>query len=628
MCLQTKIYKALLTVCVFLFAISENYSQGKISFGKVTLDELTMTEYQRDTTADAIILADIGRLNGDNLEFTRHMRVKILKKSGMEWGNWVFNTPSKSDFRVAVFNLKDGKIVKESIDSKSIYTEDVINKFEVYKVFAPNIKTGSVIDIMYSHFGAPLEWRFQERIPVVYNELTLDQTDRITFKKTHFGLEPIETISANKWRSQNMPAFKVEPFLSNYSNYITKFEFQLELLNIPGRIYLEYSTTWRKVIENLLEDRDFGDVLKASNFLNKAAEEIKNKKLPINKTIEEVYNYVQNKAKWNGRKSMFATLNFKKNFEESHSCNSAEINLAMIILLNKIGINTLPVVLSTRDNGMLVEYSPTASKLNYVIGYVDHEDTNIFLDGTSEFTVPGILPEFCLNGRGLLVKKDNEQWLNLLRKNQEQKIQFSDITITKDGEAVAKISRDFNSYAFLNWMEELKENNFDLDIQKNKLQRENNEINIKSYEIINKNKNALNAKEFLNVEISNQLIDAGDEFLFNPFVFFEFSDNPFKSENRRNPVDLIYPKELRNTIIVKLPKEFTTKEIPASTKLATPDGSASFTFLTNSTPGKLEFMALLKISKSVFTEAEYLELRQFVSEVIKVIKSPVVLSKN
>jgi hypothetical protein len=39
-------------------------------------------------------------------------------------------------------------------------------------------------------------------------------------------------------------------------------------------------------------------------------------------------------------------------------------------------------------------------------------------------------------------------------------------------------------------------------------------------------------------------------------------------------------------------------------------------------------MALLKISKSVFTEAEYLELRQFVSEVIKVIKSPVVLSKN
>ena len=83
-----------------LLLTKNSYGQEKISFGKVSLAELKMETYEKDSAAEAVILSDIGELNGSTLRFTRHIRIKILKKAGLDWGNWVFNTPSKGMFKV------------------------------------------------------------------------------------------------------------------------------------------------------------------------------------------------------------------------------------------------------------------------------------------------------------------------------------------------------------------------------------------------------------------------------------------------------------------------------------------------------------------------------------------------
>ncbi len=616
---------AYISIALFLSIIQLAHAQEKITFGKVSFEELIMTEYKADTSASAIILSDVGNLSS---AFSRHLRIKILKKSGLEWGNWIFNTPTKSDFSVAVFNLENGIIVRKNLDSKEIYTEEVIDDFEVYKVFAPNVKVGSVIDIGYHHNGAPFEWRFQERIPVLYSELTTFPSKELSYRKAFYGLEKVETVSNNKWFAKNMPAFQMEPFINNYSNYITRFEFQLESLTLRNGRIIEFSTSWKKVISVLLSDPRFGLILNETNFLNNVAKGIKDKNLPTHQAIEEVYHYVRTNAKWNGEKTLLGTLNFKKNFQENHSCNSTEINIALIILLNKIGINTYPVLLSTRDNGMLIEHSPSINKLNYVVGYVEHEKTTMFLDATSEFTIPGILPDYCLNGNGLVFKKDNEQWIPLLSKHQEQKIQFTDIIISSEREGQAKVHRDLNGYAYLAWMEKFKSNNLDADVQKNQIQNENNKVKILNYAAPSINKGKLNTKEIIDIDISSHIIDTGNELLFNPFVLFEYETNPFKPDTRKNPVDLIYPRELRNTITIKIPKQLTVKEVPSSTKFVTPDGAASFTYFANTTNDKLEFMIILKINKSIFTETEYMELRQFFSEVIKTTSRSIILAKR
>src|SRR5688572_28872696 len=84
-----------------------------VSFGKVSLEELKMTTYEKDTAAGAVVLSDIGEFNGQTLKFKRNLRVKVLKKSGLGFGNWTFDIPFKGEFKVFVFNFINGQLVKE-----------------------------------------------------------------------------------------------------------------------------------------------------------------------------------------------------------------------------------------------------------------------------------------------------------------------------------------------------------------------------------------------------------------------------------------------------------------------------------------------------------------------------------
>jgi len=616
-------------IAAFLL-IKPSWAQQKVSFGKVSMQELQMKFYEKDTAASAVILSDIGVFDSRDLKFTRHIRIKILTKAGLEWGNWVINTPSKGDFNLLVFNLENGEIQKEKIASSSIYSEEIVAGFSVYKVFAPNVKVGSVIDLKYSFLGLPFEWRFQERIPIVYNELRVDDSEFIKYSKTFFGLAPIETLSLNNWRARHMPAIKVEPFINTYTNYISKFEFQIISFSIPGTlIYQAFSTSWRNVVNNLLDYTNFGGVLSGSAFLNDAANRIKrNDSLTVEQKIQHAFQYVQKNIKWNGNKTVMASRNFKWNFSDDHVGNSADVNLSLICLLNKIGINTYPIVLSTRDNGLLQEASPTLDKLNYVVAMVQHDNIQLFLDATSEFIGVGFLPEYCLNIRGLLVKRDNEQWFTLQKKNfLDSKKQF--VNISFNGEtATAKITQDFSGVAFTRWINDLKNGQFDAENRMNELAKLLPNTQVSGYQIGRRDVSECTGKESFEVDFTNQIVDDGQGYLISPLFFFDYVVNPFKLDERKLPVDLISEKEITSTVLFNAPKGFSIKKSPESVKLSTPDGSASFSFLVGGSTSGLQYRVSLKISRSIFSETEYLELKQFFTQIGKVISTPIELMKT
>lgn len=594
---------------------------------KVKKADFLLKKVDWDTTANAIILFDIGRFDGNTLWFTRNLRVKILNKAGLGWGNWVFNTPTKSNFKVTVYNLVGQEIEKESMPESSVFKEQVVNSFEVYKVFAPNVREGSIIDIQYSFLGLPSEWRFQERIPIVYNELTLEPSERVNYNKTHFGFVPIETISDVSWRAQNVPAFQEEPFLNSFTNYLTKFKIQVVSFG-AGRFFFDLSSTWKKIIENLLLFDDFGGKLKSLTFLDEKAEELKALNAPLETKVARGFQYIKDHISWDGTKALFARESIKKSFEIDHSGNSAEINLALVYLLNKAGVTTYPMVLSTRDNGMLVEFSPSLTQLNYVIGYVDHEGTNMFLDATSTFSIPGILPDYCLNGRGLLVKKDNEQWFTLNTKFRAVKSQFINVSISDNRQVTAKINQDMMEYTFLDWMESLKQADENEELLKSELQKKHSNLSVLDYKIISKDPAKMVGKEMIHVDLSDAVASGQNEIFINPFVLFDFESNILKGETRRYPLDLTYPRESRTTLIMDIPSTLNVVKYPSSTRFSTPDDGANFMFLCEYSQSKITAKVILKLNKYVFVEEEYQELRQFFSEVIKAMGAPIQLASK
>jgi hypothetical protein len=625
-----KTFKALpmrmLFLPIALFLWKDGLGQSKVTFGKVTLQELQMKSYEKDTSAAAVILSDIGKLDGRDLTFVRHFRIKILSKAGLDWGNLILNTPTKGDFSVYVFNLENNEIVKEKVDQSSIYTEEVINGLVVYKVFAPNVRVGSVIDIKYSFVGLPFEWRFQDKIPVVSSQITLEDNPSIKYTKTFFGFHPIETVSLNSWIAHDVPALKIEPFVNNYKNYISRFEIHLSAISIGGITVLDQST-WEKIVNGLIESPRFGKAITSLRFLSDVAKEIKESSKPEIEKIGMAYDYIKKNIKWNGVKSMYVSKEFKGNFVENHSGNSAEVNLSLINLLKKIGVDASPIILSTRDNGVSAEFFPSINKFNYVIAMILYEDKPLFIDATSENIGLGFLPEYCINVRGLQVKKSYEQWYTLSRKEfTDTKRQF--VTVSLDGsKATAKIVQDFFGTAFINWMDKLRTTNFDSETRLAEISKDLTHLNFTNYELLKKDIPKCAGKESYEIDFSSDIIDTGDGFLLVPLFFFEYSSNPFRFDERKLPIDLIAEIDLGCVVLVNLPKNYEIEKIPQSIRFSTADGTSSFSFMVGASPNGLQYNITLKLNRTVFSQFEYTELKQFFTEVSKAINVPIELKK-
>lgn len=369
-------------LAVLLLYNSTKAQQRKlIQFGTVTSQEMKMTAYEKDSAATAVVLYDKGYFNGDRFDFTRHVRIKILSSAGTSFGNFTIRAPSKAFIDGYTFNMEGALLQKTKLENSNIYNEEIVDGFDVYKVFFPNVKPGSVIDFRYTHQGLPLEWRFQDVIPVQYSELTLEPTTNVYYKKIFYGFEKISEPKKNEFIAEYMPAIKLEPMMDHYSNYVTRFQFDIESIAYPRwNYYRDFSTKWEKVGERLMELEFFGGVINGSSFLNDRAKEIKQSNGSVEEKMKSSVDYIRDNIKWNHDFSLIASKSFREDFKTRHSGSSATVNLLLIALLKKAGLDVFPVVLSTRENGMINPASASMNKLNYVVALVKDADRSWLVD--------------------------------------------------------------------------------------------------------------------------------------------------------------------------------------------------------------------------------------------------------
>ena len=622
--MKTKPQITLLLLTLLFLAISsilygKSVPRPDIKFGKVSIDELTMTNYELDSSASAVILFDYGKFSINDYRFTRHLRIKVLNKAGLSWANQTFNTPSKSSFKVQVHNYENNSIVTEKANSDNIFEEEIFDNFSIQKVFAPNVRVGSIIDIQYSFYGLPNEWRFQEVIPVVYSELEIQQSSNFSYNKFSFGFEKIEEIDENRWRAVNVPAFKSEPFVNSYKNYITKFRIQLTWV---GRS--EISSSWDVVSSNLLKSYRFGGILEESRYLNEAADSINALGLNPTEKLKSALNYIKENIKWDNSKRLFASSDYKTKFKKFHSGNSADVNLHLVSLLSRMDFEAYPLALSTRDNGMILEYQPTISHLNYSIAFVRlTNDKYILIDATSEDASIDILPERCLNGKGLLVGKDRVEWISLNSRYSYDKSQFALLNLNEDLEFSGQMSVKHKGLEFISWCQEQDENNDDSEKYLDKIKEDFQLDNISNHVVSQKNLDNHIITEKFELDLENKVIDGGNTIIIFPVVMYDYDKNPFKSDTRLFPIDLTSTKSYSHTTLLNIPQNAQIVSVPQSVKFMNSDASASFQYLISKSPAGLQIKIDLAIDKSVFMETEYPELKEFFSQVSKTVNQPI-----
>jgi hypothetical protein len=303
--------------------------KAPMKFGKVDKADLEMKVYPSDTSAVAAILCDYGYFNSNKLEFERLLRIKILKKEGTSLGSQVFPFPTDAMIKGCTYNLENGEIVESKLKSESIFKENVTRNNYRKRVAMPNVKEGSIIDLQFVYRGLPDEWHFQAEIPVRWSELIIETSPYVTFRKNFFGFEPLAVNSDSRWVAKNMPAFKKEPYMNYWENYISKFEIEILSINIPGH-YQSFSSTWENVNHTLTESSYFGKAMYGCAFLNDLAKKIeKTHSTPMERLIA-AHEEIKKSVKWNERESVGSSNENLSSAFNKKIGNSGDINLMLI----------------------------------------------------------------------------------------------------------------------------------------------------------------------------------------------------------------------------------------------------------------------------------------------------------
>ncbi|MEZ5001095.1 MAG: hypothetical protein R2727_10895 [Bacteroidales bacterium] len=145
-----------------------------------------------------------------------------------------------------------------------------------------------------------------------------------------------------------MPAFISEPMLTTSQNYILKVNFELESTQYPGQQIQYYTESWDAINKSLLKSESFGVQLNRGLFLNDIARDISDSEPGERERMVAAYEFVKGYMKWNELTGKYVTSNLRSTFND-RSGSAADINLMLIVLLNKVGISATPVILSTQE---------------------------------------------------------------------------------------------------------------------------------------------------------------------------------------------------------------------------------------------------------------------------------------
>lgn len=652
-------------------------------FGKIDPAELRMTRYDKDTTADALMLFDNGNtkfmLDSEHqfqFVFERHCRIKIFKKSAFHLADCRLklykNGSAKeklSTLKAVTYNLVDGKIVKTKLDNDNVFEET--SNYYIIKNFAfPQVKEGSVVELSYtitSDFLYNLRgWNFQYEYPAVWSQYTTEIPEYFKYRQSSTGYLPFDVqtseqipvtflvhvesqndvdgglqgsgrISAQNYEmkanatrqvlaTKDVPAFIAEPNTDCDENYIQSMEFELSSIQYPNQLSKDYTQSWESVNEKMNSDEDFGHLLKSKGFISDTVENlIKGKSSDLDKA-SAIYSFVQSRMKWTGVYSLWSVNGLKKPFQ-AHSGNSSEINLLLTLMLQTAGLKADPVIFSTRDNGAAASFYPTITKFNSVLARLDVEGKQYFLDATCEFCPMGTLPANDINGKGRVVNNETGDWADLDVPGRYKMTKQYLLTLSPDGKFTGVVKGKYDGYAGISYRNHLKDEKTADDYFR-KLQENLKGLNITGYGISQKGNVNESLMDSVKVEITDHSEILGDKILFQPLLYEAIEKNIYILEDRKYPVNYNYPVSETLVFSYKIPEGYKVESMPAPTILKFQDKAMVVSYNVQNVGDQLIVNYKTVINKILYIPDEYKDLKEFYNHIVKINSENVILKKT
>ncbi len=645
-------------------------------FGKVSAAALSVKSYPVDSNAAAVLLADVGSsaIKGNNkgwfsLEYKLLRRIHILKSSAFDKATVEIKLYTNGedeeeldDLKAVTYNLEDGKVTETKLNVKSSVFKERIDKNTVIKRFTlPNVKEGSIIEYEFkltSDFLFNIQpWNFQGDIPRLWSQytvtipqfmnymlipqgnLTYYSSDRKDKMESYFvevrrelGPGAFVTdrfniscgVSDFRWVMKDVPAFKEEAFTSAALNYVARHEFQLAGYLAPLNEE-KIMTTWADMTTRLLKREDFGEQLnKTAAWWPADLEKLLKGTGGETDIARKIFSYVRDNYTCTSHSQLFVEESLKKTAGKKNG-GVAEINLLLTALCRYAGLQAEPVILSSRGHAFVSERYPVATRFNYVICRIYADGKEILLDASYPHLGFGKLPYECYNGMARVV---NEAATEIsLRPDMLTESSQTSVFLgyTPGGKWTGQVNKRYGYFASEKARQTVRKEG--MDGLTGELKRiYGNDFTVDS--LLADSLAFLESPITLQYRLRFQNEEAAVIY-FNPVLGERYKQNPFKSDNRRYPVEMPYKTNEFYSLTMEVPPGYVVEEMPRPVSLKlNVQGDAVFDYRISQSNGYINLQYKLDIRKAVFSPVEYDLLRVFFGNMVAKLDEQIVLKKK
>ncbi|MEL6656726.1 MAG: DUF3857 domain-containing protein [Bacteroidota bacterium] len=645
----------LLLLSIVLFAQDEYQA---LEWGVVSSDDLAMTTYSHDSTAQAVVLADEGFATvvyGQGMRYQyvlhRHRQVKILHEAAAEdYGDatiYFYHKDNKENIRnlEAQTIAPDGTTMK--VEASEIYWEKINEYWSKMTFSFPNVSVGSILEYRYVHNSQrvmiPDEWTFRESIPVRSSFYRFDCIVPLNYTYFLLGVnfmtkEELEDgrsrlsygdteiiVSGPSFWMKNGTAVKIEPFMTTPEDYYIKALFQAsESISFSGATTSFYST-WEEACSDLLELDDLGGAYTKKRHYRKllaAAEEAITPGATQEETVYQISQFITEQIKWSGRRGFRTDMTVDDAFAR-HEADLAEIQYAGLALLREYGMDAHPVLLSTRDNGAMIKAFPFLDQFNYVILLVEVDGRQKLMDFSDPLLKPGVVQMQALNSHGFLLNEEKPVWIDLnLPVMKDILVWKGEIKV--DGSISGEMTCTMSAFSARSERAAMEEEELE-EIWSDRLPEGGTFAALKA-------QNVDDVRKAIKVEGAFEVPDAGfanDDFLYvNPTIYASLNENPFTLEKRDYPIDFPYPFEEKSIYTYDMPEGYAVESLPEQTSVNLPNGAATLNYLCKERDGQIKIIIQFRVQKTLFPPEEYPALRDLFEELENKMQEQIVLRKT
>lgn len=376
-----------------------------------------------------------------------------------------------------------------------------------------------------------------------------------------------------------------------------------------------------------MDYENFGQRLSWTGFVEDTVKAIAAKSANNIEKAQKIYAHIQNHMKWNNKKRLYTSQSLKDAYKNA-SGNSAEINLLLVAMLQKAGFTADPVILSTRDNGMVIVENPVLDKFNYVVCGVTIDGKFYTLDATDKYCPFGVMPYRCLNGKGRLINEITSRNIDFSPAFAKSTVTSVNAKIIADGEMEASIQTIYRGYAAINFRNDFSESKsadeFIKDLQDSHTGLTISKYNIKGIDSITGPVNI----DLSEVTIANKCDVSGNIISVNPMLYEQLKENPFKLENRKYPVDYGYNIDESYIISLQIPEGYEIDELPKPFSMSLPENGGKFTYNCAVNGSNVQVIRKFQINRALFTEATYTVLKEFYAKMVEKEAGLIVFKKS